>query len=293
VAASPRFATAALTQVNLIRVTARYSQPALVRTRIAAGAATVREPMARLLGWSSLLAGVTALFMRAAFAAPDAVPAQTTTIEIWWHEYGPMTAYIKELIQQYKQARPDVTVNGTVIAPDQINRKTSIALATGTGPDIIDNDAAFYSLYYSKGMLEPINLAVFNARSYAELISRYTAGGLDAGTFENVVDALPYQGNSMSLFINNRAFRAAGLDPKQAAPRTWEAMMKLGPLLKVTREHRIVQKAFDFPYVSNRWEVEDFQPLVEQFGGRLLSYDGKTAYLNSPQAVNALPAPIR
>jgi ABC-type glycerol-3-phosphate transport system substrate-binding protein len=35
-------------------------------------------------------------------------------------------------------------------------------------------------------------------------------------------------------------------------------------------------------------DAEDFQPLTEQFGGELLSDDGKTAYLDSPAAVKAL-----
>jgi multiple sugar transport system substrate-binding protein len=239
-----------------------------------------------------LLAGAAMLYLQAAFGAPPAAPAamptEKTTIEIWWHEYGPMTAYLKELIQEYKQVRPNVTVNTTITSSADINQKISVALATGTGPDIMDNDASFYSLYYSKGVLEPLNLTVFGAKSYPDFIARYTPGGLDAATFDGKVYALPYQGNSMSLFINNKEFRAAGLDPKKDAPRTWDDMMKLGPKLKITQGNRTVQKAFDFPYHSNRWEVQDFQPLTEQFGGKLLSDDGKTAYLNSPAAVKAL-----
>jgi multiple sugar transport system substrate-binding protein len=34
--------------------------------------------------------------------------------------------------------------------------------------------------------------------------------------------------------------------------------------------------------------LQDLQPLTEQFGGKLLSDDGKTAYLNSPEALKAL-----
>ena len=26
------------------------------------------------------------------------LPTENVTIEIWWHEYGPFTAYVKELI---------------------------------------------------------------------------------------------------------------------------------------------------------------------------------------------------
>lgn len=237
---------------------------------------------------ASMLAVAVTLLTQAAVAQPAAVPTEKTTIEIWWHEYGPFTTYVKQLIEDYKKVRPNVTVNATVTSSADINQKISVALATGTGPDIMDNDASFYSLYYSKGVLEPLNLAVFGAESYADVIARYTPGGLAAATFDGKVYALPYQGNSMSLFINNKEFRAAGLDPKKDAPKTWNDVIALGPKLKIVQGNRTVQKSFDFPYHSNRWEVQDFQPLTEQFGGKLLSDDGRTAYLNSEAAVKAL-----
>jgi multiple sugar transport system substrate-binding protein len=220
--------------------------------------------------------------------APRGFPKENVTIEIWWHEYGPFTAYMKELIAAYKQVRPNVTIHPVITSSGDINQKLTVALATGTGPDIMDNDASFYGLYYAKGVLEPLNLDVFGATSYEQVAARYTPGGLDAATFGGKLYALPYQGNSMSLFINNKAFKAAGLDPVMDAPKTWKDMMALGPKLKKVNGNRTVQKAFDFPYHSARWEVQMFQPLVEQFGGKLLSDDGKTAYINSPEAVKAL-----
>jgi hypothetical protein len=51
---------------------------------------------------------------------------------------------------------------------------------------------------------------------------------------------------------------------------------------------RTVQKAFEFPYHSPRWQLQDLQPMTEQFGGKILSDDGKTAYLNSPETLKAL-----
>ena len=232
----------------------------------------------------TLMAGGTGL----AADTPAGFPKDNVTIEIWWHEYGPFTAYMKELIEAYKKVRPNVTVNPVITSSGDINQKLTVALATGTGPDIMDQDASFYELYYAKGVLEPLNLEVFGAKSYDELTARYTPGGIAAGTFGGKVYALPYQGNSMSLFINNKAFAAAGLDPVKDAPKTWDDMKALGPKLKKVQGTRTVQKAFDFPYHSPRWEVQMFQPLVEQFGGKLLSDDGKTVYLNSPEAVKAL-----
>lgn len=219
---------------------------------------------------------------------PAGFPKEKVTIEIWWHEYGPFTAYVKELIEAYKKVRPNVTVNPVVTSSGDINQKLTVALATGTGPHIMDQDASFYELYYAKGVLEPLNLEVFGAKSYQEISARYTPGGIAAGTFGGKVYALPYQGNSMSLFLSNKAFAAAGLDPVKDAPKTWEDMKALGPKLKKAQGNRTVQKAFDFPYHSPRWEMQMFQPLVEQFGGKILSADGKTAYINSPEAVKAL-----
>ncbi len=166
----------------------------------------------------TMFAGGTAI----AADAPANFPKENVTIEIWWHEYGPFTAYVKELIEAYKKVRPNVTVNPVVTSSGDINQKLTVALATGTGPDIMDQDASFYELYYAKGVLEPLNLEVFGARNYDEFAARYTPGGIAAGTFGGKVYALPYQGNSMSLFLSNKAFEAAGLSTVKDAPNSRE-----------------------------------------------------------------------
>jgi len=217
-----------------------------------------------------------------------AFPTDKITLELWWHEYGPFTAYVKELIEAYKKVRPNVTINPTVASSTDMNQKLTVALAAGTGPDIMDADASYYVAYYVKGVLEPVNLGVFGVKTYQELMARYVSGGLASGTFDGKVYTLPYQGNSMSLFLNNKLFAAAGLDAKKDAPRSWKDLMALCPKLKKVEGRRTVQKAFEFPYHSPRWQLQDLQPMTEQFGGKILSDDGKTAYLNSPETVKAL-----
>jgi multiple sugar transport system substrate-binding protein len=227
-------------------------------------------------------------------AAPEppkatfAFPTEPVTIEVWWHEYGPFTAYVKDLIDAYKKLHPNVTINPTIASSTDMNQKLTVALAAGTGPDIMDADASYYVAYHSKGVLEPANLDVFGVRSYPELAALYVAGGLESGTFDGKIYTLPYQGNSMSLFLNNKLFTAAGLDAKRDAPRTWKDLTAICGKLRKVEGKRTVQKAFEFPYHSPRWQLQDLQPMTEQFGGRLVSADGKTAQLASPEAVKAL-----
>jgi ABC-type glycerol-3-phosphate transport system substrate-binding protein len=90
-----------------------------------------------------------------------AFPTENVTIEVWWHEYAPFTAYVKELIEAYKKLRPNVTINPTIASSTDMNQKLTASLAAGTGPDIMDQDASTYVAYYTKGVLDPVNLDVF------------------------------------------------------------------------------------------------------------------------------------
>ncbi len=53
-------------------------------------------------------------------------------------------------------------------------------------------------------------------------MARYVSGGLASGTFDGKVYTLPYQGNSMSLFLNNKLFAAAGLDADEGRAQDLE-----------------------------------------------------------------------
>ena len=114
-----------------------------------------------------------------------------------------------------------------------------------------------------------LNLDVFGVKSYPELASRYVAGGLASATFGGKIYTLPYQGNSMSLFINNKAVRGGGLDPGKDAPKTWKDIKALGPKLKkVAGQSARSRRHSSFPTTARAGNCRTFQPLTEQFGGQ-------------------------
>ncbi len=216
-------------------------------------------------------------------------PTQPVTIEIWWHTYAPLDAYVKELIEAYQKLHPNVKINPTIAAQTDLNQKLTVALATGAGPDIIDQDISFFPAYYQKNTLEPLNLDVFCSKSTADVQKAYVAGGLDGVTFDGKIYGLPYQSNSMSMFLNNDIFKEAGLDPVKDAPKTWDDMKTLGAkLMKKDAGGKVTRNGYEFPYQSQRWMLQEFQPMLEQYGGKLVSADGKQCQLNSDAAVKAL-----
>jgi len=215
-------------------------------------------------------------------------PEEDVTIEIWWHEYGPFTEYVYELIDRYEQMHPNVNIEPVVASQSDLNQKLTVALASGTGPHILDQDISFYSAYYDKGVLEPINLEPFCAESQAEIEDQYIGTVLEGVTFDGDIYGLPYQTNSMSFFLSSDAFEEVGLDPIADAPKTWDDLKQVGEMLKVVEGGSTIRKGYDFPYQSQRWQLQAFQPMVEQFGDILLSEDGTECRLNSEAAVNAL-----
>jgi|GEM_PF-879876 len=215
-------------------------------------------------------------------------PTEDVTIQIWWHEYGPFTAYVNELIERYQAMHPNVTIEPLVASQTDVNQKLTVALASGTGPDILDQDISFFAQYYDKGVLEPINLDVFCADSQADIEAAYIGSVLEGVTFDGTMYGLPYQTNSMSFFMSTDAFEEVGLDPANDAPKTWDDLKTVGAALKKVENGATIRKGYDFPYQSQRWQLQAFQPMVEQFGSALLNEDQTECLLNSEAAVNAL-----
>ena len=207
---------------------------------------------------------------------PPRIPPPTSrksnvTIEIWWHEYGPFTAYVKELIEAYKKrpAERDHQSRRHVLGRHQpeADRRAGHRHRSRTSWTRTPRST---SCTTPRGCWNRSTWRSSAPRATTKSSRATRRAGLAAGTFGGKVYALPYQGNSMSLFLSNKAFEAAGLSPVKDAPKTWNDMMALGPKLKKVQGNRTVQKAFDFPYHSPRWEMQMFQPLVEQFGGKTL-----------------------
>jgi len=214
-------------------------------------------------------------------------PSKPIKISIWWHEYAPFTKYVKELAERYQKLHPNVTIEQVVASQADLNQKLTVALASGTGPNILDQDISFFAAYYDKGVLEPIDLQVFGGAKLSDIQNEYIGRVLEGVSFGGNIYGLPYQANSMSLVHNLKAYREAGLDFAKDAPKTWEDLKRVGAKLKKVEGGRTVRKGFDFPYQSKRWQLQALQPIIEQFGGTVLDENKKSNLAKEP-AIKAL-----
>jgi multiple sugar transport system substrate-binding protein len=208
---------------------------------------------------------------------------------------GPMTAtfwdstsqlkvalYNKFLLPSYKQLRPNYTIKYEAIATADLLQKLLAATATGTAPEIFELGDWFFPTYFAKNLLDPVPAEAFGYKSTAEMLDAFVPGSLAAMTHGGKLYGVPDFMASHSLYVNNRLFREAGLDPTKDAPKTWDDVARLNKVLTRKRGDQIVQKGFEVRYVGTHWLAMMFHHLLYQAGGEMLDREGRPTFNREP-----------
>ena len=213
------------------------------------------------------------------------LPTEPVTLNEWDGGDGTKSALLRELIAQYEQMHPNVTVK---FETDVKSLKVAAAIAAGTAPAIFEASDANLQKYIAAKAVEPLPPAAWGQTAVDGVVALYLPHVLDAITAGHSLYAVPDQLNAHSLYINNRLFRAAGLDPAKDAPKTWDDVARLNKMLTRKQGDRVVQKGFEMRYVCDdgHWQAHMFHILVYQAGGDVIK-DGRAAF-NSEAGQRAL-----
>ena len=213
------------------------------------------------------------------------LPTEPVTLNEWDGGDGTKSALLRELIAQYEQMHPNVTVK---FETDVKSLKVAAAIAAGTAPAIFEASDANLQKYIVAKAVEPLPPAAWGQTGVDGVVALYLPHVLDAITAGHSLYAVPDQLNAHSLYINNRLFRAAGLDPAKDAPKTWDDVARLNKMLTRKQGDRVVQKGFEMRYVCDdgHWQAHMFHILVYQAGGDVIK-NGRAAF-NSEAGQRAL-----
>lgn len=214
----------------------------------------------------------------------ESFPTAPVTITVWHDAEETMNKYFQEIIiPEYQRMHPNVTVEYEIYGTADIVNKILTAVATNSAPTIVDAHGSMLPTLYERNVLVPAEDAYFPDGGVQALIDKYLAGTLEAQQYQGKLYALPYQENALSLYMNNRMFEEAGLDPAQDAPKTWDDVAGLNQILtKRDSSDRITQKGFDHRVtVGDHWINFMFEALVYQAGGEVLDSSGNAVFNDS------------
>ncbi len=182
-----------------------------------------------------------------------------------------------ERVAHAQEQLPNVTFNFSEGGFDPQQFLT--AFASGNPPDIVSIDRQTLGTYAANGTFMPLDECIAN---HDIDMSQYRDVAVEQVTVDGQIYGIPEFFNNLMLIINTDALEEAGLTLDDVDTSDWEALAELNRALTVGSGNDLTRMGFDS-------KLPEFLPLwVRANGGAMLSDDGRTAMLNSPEVVEAL-----
>jgi trehalose/maltose transport system substrate-binding protein len=173
----------------------------------------------------------------------------------------------KQVVQMHNQANPNVQAKLIELPEDatqQLNQLTQRERAKSSQCDVLGLDVVWTAEFASQGWLKDMTDAV-NARK-----SEFIPSTLDTAHYQDKYWALPFNTNAAFLYYRT--------DQVSSPPSDWNQVYQ-----QAKAKNGIVYQGFQYEGLT-----VDYLELLYAAGGKVLSDDGKSAAVNSPQATQAL-----
>ncbi len=193
---------------------------------------------------------------------------------------GPLVKLIKSITKDFEKENPDVKVNmvwgGNY---NQNMQKTMAAMQAGTPPDVAVHLAMETNTLSYLDAVIPLNRFIEKEGDDA-FLSDFFPGFVKDLSIGDDVFALPFQRSTPIVYYNKDLFKKAGV---LSPPKTWKELVEVGKKLTVREGSKVTQWGVAIP--DHPWLLSSF---IAQNGGKTHSDDHKKAYLDKPDAIEAL-----
>jgi ABC-type glycerol-3-phosphate transport system substrate-binding protein len=246
---------------------------------VAPTVAAAAKPAATAVAQVAPTVAAAAANAATAVAKPAGAPVTIT----FWHgmngtEPGTQGGTLKELVDQYKQVAPNVTVNldFTPYTASELQQKVTGAIVARNTPDLVQAFESDVAAWYKAGAIAPLDDYVKNSLSTADMDDIQKAL-LDSGRFpqyENRILSFPFNRSIYVVYFNKPELTKAGFPD---GPKTWDDLA--AACTKIVA---------DMPCYAIQPSPDSFIPVVWGRGGEVISSDLKKATFNGPEGVAAL-----
>ncbi|HEY3558976.1 MAG TPA: sugar ABC transporter substrate-binding protein [Kribbella sp.] len=221
-----------------------------------------------------LVLGILALLLVAGCNKTASGGNVELTLAIWDVSMKPSE---EQIVHDFEQANPGVTVQIQVTPWDQYWQKLKAAASGGEAPDVMWMNAPNFQLYASNGVLLPL--------------SKYIAQDkVDMGVFAKAVTdsfvlngeqyGMPRDNTTIGLWYNKSLFDAAGV---KYPTDSWTWADAQAAAAKLTNK-----KTGVYGIAANLNSQSNFYNTIAQAGGQVISPDGRHSGYDSPAAVEGI-----
>lgn len=165
----------------------------------------------------------------------------------------PKNSMFKELVQEYMDENPDVTIKMDSILNDQYKEKIRMIVATDEVPDIFSS----WSGSFAKEMIDSGNVMALNDVYEADQAwsSSLAPASVDGFTFDGTIYGVPWSQDGKVFYYNKEVFAKNNLQ----VPKTWTEFIGVLDKLK--------EAGYEMPVVeglSDNWAVLHYLGTMNQ-----------------------------
>jgi multiple sugar transport system substrate-binding protein len=220
----------------------------------------------------------------AASASPVAYSGPPTTIEYSiWGDPQELTSQ-KKIVDAFHKVEPNITVKVTVSDWEAFWDKLQAGLAGGAAPDVFAMDGPLFPDYQSRDQL--LDLKPYIDKEGYDLTQLADQGVKDFTTADGGQYGLPRDLNVIALYYNKKMFDAANV-PYPDDTWDWNKLVEVAKQL--TKDTNGDGKTDQWGFYTETTDMENYWlSLVWQNGGDVLSPDGTTTAINTPEAAGGI-----
>ena len=211
-------------------------------------------------------------------------------MKLWSGLTGSDGAVFSELLTQYAEANPDACFEAQGIPWDLFFQKYPTAVAAGSPPDMVIFHAAEVAQMANEGLMQPMDEFYTQEGLGPDAFNEALIQGI---TVDGQIMAVPFDNHGWLLWYNEELIKAAGLDPENLPANGAEFLEWAQKITTDVNGQHPTDEGFD-PANVDVWGMEFTWPrftvpsTLWQFGASVISADGKTATLDSPEAIAAI-----
>jgi trehalose/maltose transport system substrate-binding protein len=186
------------------------------------------------------------------------------------------TGYLRPLITDWNQRHPTQKVT-TIYLPDDADDQYAQLVANLQGHstvyDVMSLDVIWTAEFASSGWITPISSKPFP-------LSHFLRPAVATATYQGHLYAVPFTSNATLLYYRSDILAKAGVKP----PGTWAQLSRLASTLAP----RFGLGGYGTQLQAYEGLTVNFAEAVQSAGGSLLSANGTTVTVDSPQTTRAL-----
>jgi ABC-type glycerol-3-phosphate transport system substrate-binding protein len=233
-----------------------------------------------------------------AVETPEMQPERV--LVLWTHEFPTFTAGLKEKwIPEFEASHPGVRVEYTAIpysgAIVSFDTRLLAEVSSGGGPDVwaMASNNFTQAKYIEAGLLAPLDPEVFGYDSVEELKNDYPENSLSVFIKDGKIYALLNELTTLCLYYNQNMFDEAGIPYlSEDKPASWQTIGEISQSLLESdpASGEPTQMGYQFGFFANypapEWYIQNFYPVMRQYGQNDLFVNGEPA-ANSDAMINA------